>query len=49
MIKKTQKSGFTLVELSLSMVFLAILLLIMALITTQIIVIYQKGDRKSVV
>ncbi|MBQ3309853.1 prepilin-type N-terminal cleavage/methylation domain-containing protein [Candidatus Saccharibacteria bacterium] len=43
MIKKTQKSGFTLIELSLSMVFLAILLLIMALITTQIIVIYQKG------
>ena len=44
MIKSNNsKHGFTLIELSLSMIFLAILLLVIALITTQIIVIYQKG------
>lgn len=44
MIRKfTTKKGFTLIELSLAMVFLAILLLTIALITTQIIIIYQKG------
>lgn len=44
MIKtKSTKHGFTLIELSLAMIFLAILLLTIALITTQIIAIYQKG------
>ncbi|MBR3220493.1 hypothetical protein IKF76_01335, partial [Candidatus Saccharibacteria bacterium] len=40
---KHSKRGFTLIELSLASVFLAILLITIALIITQIIVIYQKG------
>ena len=40
---KHSKRGFTIIELSLASVFLAILLITIALIITQIIAIYQKG------
>src|SRR6476659_3635649 len=41
--RKTHSAGFTLVELSLSMTFVAVLLLAIALLTMQITGIYRKG------
>ena len=37
------QSGFTMVELSITLAFLALLLISIAVITTNIIAIYQKG------
>ncbi len=37
------KSGFTIVELSITMAFLAVLLISIAIITTNLIAVYQKG------
>lgn len=41
--KKSAKSGFTLVELSITMAFLAMLLISIAIVITNLITIYQKG------
>ena len=43
MMKKTTKKGFTLVELSLALVFIAILLLVIAWLTVHITTTYEKG------
>lgn len=41
--KAKNKSGFTMVELSLTMAFVGVLLITIAIITTNIVTIYQKG------
>lgn len=41
--KRTQQQGFTLVELTLSMAFIAMLLLAIAMLTMQISTLYNKG------
>ena len=42
-VRRSAKTGFTMVELSITLAFLAILLISIAIITTNIIAIYQKG------
>lgn len=42
-IQKSTRTGFTMVELSITLAFLALLLISIAVITTNIIAIYQKG------
>ncbi len=39
----TTKSGFTLVELGIAMAFISMLLIVIAVVTTNIVTIYQKG------
>ena len=41
--KSSTKSGFTMVELSLTMAFVAVLLITIAVVTSNIMTIYQKG------
>lgn len=41
--RTSSKSGFTMVELSITMAFIAVLLISIAIVTTNIVTIYQKG------